>query len=412
MKTTTRFGRTFLASLCGLVLFAATAEQATAEKAAAEKNLTVEEVLAKHLEAKGGQAAWDAMTSLRVAGTHTAFGETGSFTLHRQRPTSYLFQFQSPNGPSVIGYDGETAWAIEPVAGHDWALPAGQVDASVIVPEADFAGALLDAKTLGHRVELVGRGDFDGEDTYQLAVHRKDGGMETWHISSDTFLEFARVAPASDYGSPIAEGRTYFLDFRRIGDLMLPHHIEKEYGTRLRISDIDTVTINPGAPKGFFELALPPGQKKLASLAGDWKVKVETRSHPRAPWQETTTTTTINSRFHGALLEENLQFEADGRLQELSHRRTFDRYTGLYGQTLFDNYSLHQDRLEGSLEEGKIVATNLDTGTAWKLDGKTVHTRLTTYDIEKDSFKVDSESSTNGGEKWFLNLRLTYTREP
>lgn len=402
MKTTARLGGILIASLLWAI----------PSPADAEKALSVEEILTKHLEAKGGQAAWDAVTSLRLAGTHTAFGESGPFTLHRQRPTSYLFQFQAPQGPTVVGYDGETAWAVEPVAGHDWALPAGQVDAGVIIPEADFAGALLDAKALGHRVELVGRGDFDGEDTYQLAVHRKDGVLETWYLSSDTFLEFARVAPASDYGNPIAEGRTYFLDFRPIGDLVLPHHIEKEYGTRLRISVIDTVTVNPGAPKGFFDLALPPAQKKLASLAGDWQVKVETRSHPRAPWQETNTTATIESRFHGALLQEELQFESDGRLQEISHRRTFDRYTGLYGQTLFDNYSLHQDRLQGSLKENKIVVTNIETGTAWKLDGKTVHTRMTTYDIEKDSFKVDSESSTNGGEKWFLNLRFTYTRKP
>ena len=374
--------------------------------------LTVEEVLAKHAEAKGGQAAWSAVTSLRLSGTHTAFGDSGPYTLSRQRPNHSLFQFEAPRGRTVYAYDGETAWAIDPVAGNDWGQPSNLVDAGVIIPEADFANALLDAEALGHTVKLVGRGDFDGEDTYQLEVSRQGGGSETWYLSSDTFLEFARVAPASDYGRPIAEGRTYFLDFRKVGDLMLPHHIEKEYGTRLRISVIDTVTVNPGFPAGFFDLELPAAQKKLASLAGRWQVKVESRSHPRAPWQETTTTTTIESRFHGALLEESLSFELDGQRQEVSHQRSFDRYRGVYTETLLDNLALHQDRLEGTLEEGRVVVTNLETGTGLKLKGKTVNTRLTTYDIKPDSFKVDGETSTNGGEKWFQNLRLTYTRSP
>ncbi len=374
--------------------------------------ITVKEILAKHAEAKGGMKAWQALNTLQLSGSFTAFSDSGPFTLSRQRPNLYLFEYQAPQGRTVRGYDGQTVWAADPFAGVGWALELGHADAQAMVPEADFAGALLDASLLGHEIELVSQGDFDGEDTFGLEVHRKDGYTETWYLSSKTFLEFARVAPAADFGTLIEEGRTYYLDFRSVDGLMIPHHVEREYGARLRIFEIETVTLNPNLGEGFSEIELPGAMADLASLAGDWNVKVETRSHPRSPWLETTTSSTIEAKFHGALLEETLRYDLGGRVQETFHLRSYDRSMEVVSETFFDNSTLHRNVLQGQLADGQLAVTNLETATALGSGEDLTHDRHTTYEILPDSFKIRGETSTNGGKKWTENLRLTYTRKP
>ena len=45
-----------------------------------------------------------------------------------------------------------------------------------------------------------------------------------------------------------------------------------------------------------------------------------------------------------------------------------------------------------------------------EINGKTVVQRMVFYDIKKDSFNWDWESSNDEGETWNLNWRISYTR--
>jgi hypothetical protein len=40
----------------------------------------------------------------------------------------------------------------------------------------------------------------------------------------------------------------------------------------------------------------------------------------------------------------------------------------------------------------------------------TFHGRLSIYDITDDGFKVDYETSVDGGENWFVSAKAVYTR--
>jgi len=39
-----------------------------------------------------------------------------------------------------------------------------------------------------------------------------------------------------------------------------------------------------------------------------------------------------------------------------------------------------------------------------------MHHRLTAYEIQPDSFKVDWETSTDAGARWAPEIKYTYTR--
>ncbi len=90
---------------------------------------------------------------------------------------------------------------------------------------------------------------------------------------------------------------------------------------------------------------------------------------------------------------------------------SYDRFRDVFRIVVFDSLTSHSDVLEGRLEDGRLTATNLETGTTWKAKGQTYHTRELIYDLEPDRFKVDRELSTDGGEIWFAAARFVYTRQ-
>lgn len=41
----------------------------------------------------------------------------------------------------------------------------------------------------------------------------------------------------------------------------------------------------------------------------------------------------------------------------------------------------------------------------------TFHQRNSYFDISQDGFQVEQETSIDGDENWFVNAKLTYTRQ-
>jgi hypothetical protein len=384
---------------------------------ATAQGLTVEEILSRHEAAKGGRAAWEAVTTLHLQGTYTAFSKTAPFTLDQKRPNLYRFETSYEGGRWVSVYDGASAWSIDPLAGHAWAVRSNLAEREVLQREADFDGPLLGQPAA--EISLLGEENFDGEDCYKLKVLRGEA-EETWYLSKSTFLEFARIAPTEDFGRPVAVGRTYFLDFRPVpipgGNppqaLMLPHHVEKEYGIRHRVLEIQSVEVNPDLGANSFRFERSPALGQIGALAGSFDVQVETASFPGAPWDTSQTTADIVERFDGGLLETVFGVVVAGQPLEFQITFSHDRFRDLYLVTVFDTFTFRYDLLEGKFEEGQLIVSNQRTGTGQPQGNATPVNRMTFYQLGESGFKVRSESSGDGGETWNEDQRMTFTRRP
>ncbi|MCB1032655.1 MAG: DUF1579 family protein, partial [Acidobacteria bacterium] len=231
-----------------------------------------------------------------------------------------------------------------------------------------------------------------------------------WYLSSETFLEVARIAPAADFGQPIEAGRTYFLDFRPVSGLMIPYRIEKEYGIRFRSYDVDSVEVNPELTADTFSFPRPEAMADLPVRPGAWRVDVEWPTpRPGAPWAKTTTSAMIEELFHGALLEAELTFDQAGDIRRLRHTWSHDRFRNTYLETVFDNLTFRHTLLEGALTDGTLVTSTLDTGTVLDLGGQQLHLRQATSRTDTEGFQILQETSADGGETWQEALRLTFT---
>ena len=399
------------AALVGLAALAAPASPAAPAapaSSAAAKPATTAEVLAKYLEAIGGIDRWRGVSSMEWSGTEIAFSVPARFTLVRKRPNLYRFEHTVLKRPVVVAYDGATAWWNNPLMGAEWPVEIPPLEADITRRTAEFDPPLVDPEARGHRVELLGLDRLDGAEAYRLKVTRKDGSEETWFLDPGSYLPLAQFSPTADFGEPL-EKRTYFAEYRKEGGLMLPHRVESEYGTRHVVLELDSVRLNVPVDEARFRMPPPEGMEALASLEGTWDVTIETRPDPRVPWSETKSASTITAHLGGRLLEERLDTTGRGGT-DVIRTLSYDRFRQVYRVTQIDTFTGHLSVMEGKLEEARLIAGNETTGTTWSSGGQTFHARVRLYRIEADSFRLDTETSTDGGKTWFNDARYAYVR--
>lgn len=214
---------------------------------------TVEEVLDRHVAAKGGLDRWRAVRSLTVSGTLAAFSETGPFVTEWKRPDQYRTE-QTLLGRKVIAAtDGTAAWSVNPLTGaaEPTAVPEDAV--KYVKRDAEYESPLIDAKAKGNKVEFLGSSDVDGQPALKLDVTRKDGSKETWYLDPKTYLEIARFDRKFDMGRE-NERWTYYSDFRTVDGLVLPHHIEEQFSIRFVATDVEKVQVNPEIDPARFKM--------------------------------------------------------------------------------------------------------------------------------------------------------------
>ncbi len=254
---------------------------------------TVDEVIAKHVAARGGDA-WGAIESLKLEGDFTAFSQVAPFTMLRKRAHKVHVDCQMNGNPVEIGFDGEDAWQINGMFNVAWPQKIGGLDHQVLMLDVDLATPFFDYKKRGYTAELLENADIDGQEVLQVKLTRPDEFAETWYLDPGTYLEVARDSPGSDFGRP-APQRTVFDDFREVGGVQIPHYHETQWYTRTRVYEIASVETNVEVDDAIFAMPPPPGMDKLLVMAGEWHVKVEQRPQPGVPWSTSEQTRTVES---------------------------------------------------------------------------------------------------------------------
>jgi len=185
---------------------------------------SVESIVAKHMEARGGLRRIKAVRSARALGVVRYFtGTEVPFVLEFKRPGRLRMTVEYQGQMGIEVYADGAGWLQLPFPGEaarsmtSAELMAGQDD-------ADFDGALVDWVKKGHRVRLVGVEELDGQKAYRLEILRQSGTSETIWLDASTWLE-ARSLRERRNGD---ESRTVLSipsDYRRIAGLMLPFQV-------------------------------------------------------------------------------------------------------------------------------------------------------------------------------------------
>ncbi|MBM3907450.1 MAG: DUF4412 domain-containing protein [Gemmatimonadetes bacterium] len=134
-------------------------------------------LLAKHVAAIGGREAMEKHTSLHMTGTFSmaAMGIEGPVHMYRAKPSMMLQQITLGSfGEMTTGFDGTTAWSINPMAGAS--LLSGE-QAAQMKQQADFFSDFPDPAKYT-TIETLGLEDFEGRKCYKVKLVRADDKSE------------------------------------------------------------------------------------------------------------------------------------------------------------------------------------------------------------------------------------------
>ena len=224
-------------ALPGLVAGALLAAPAAAQ--------TVDELIAKSYEARGGLDKLKAVQSVRMTAHMTMGPMDLPMVIEMKRPARVRLDITVQGTAAVQAYDGTTAWGISPM-GTGKAEPMPAEAAKEMADQADIDGALADYKAKGHQVELVGKEKVEGSDAYKLKVTKKDGDVEYHFLDAESYLPIRVEAKRTIRGTEI-EGESTIGDYKEAGGLLWPYSIQngaKGRPERQTIT-VDKIEVNP-----------------------------------------------------------------------------------------------------------------------------------------------------------------------
>ena len=191
------------------------------------KEFTVDALVAKNIEAKGGIDAIRAVRSVRLEGK--ALVNQGqiefAYTQTRKRPGEIRTEFTLQGMTAVQAYDGTEGWKISPFGGRKDPEKISADDAKSLVEDADFDGPLVDWKTKGNTVEYLGPEDVDGTMAHKLKVTRKNGDICYVYLDPDYFLEIRVLTQRVEQGTKV-EVETDLGDYEKVNGVYFPFSIE------------------------------------------------------------------------------------------------------------------------------------------------------------------------------------------
>jgi outer membrane lipoprotein-sorting protein len=197
--------------------------------AANARAVTVDELIAKNIKARGGLEKIRAIQTLRTSGK--IFAGDGGFSLEIvyaqmiKRPGMIRQEYSMQGLTSVSAYDGSAGWQIQPFEGRLDPEKLSADDVKGLKLLADLDGPLVDYAAKGSQVEYLGTEDVDGTDAHKLKVTLKDGDIIYVYLDPDYFLEIRETAVARMRGVEFVVEQDLG-NYEQVNGVMLPFSIE------------------------------------------------------------------------------------------------------------------------------------------------------------------------------------------
>jgi hypothetical protein len=209
---------------------------------------TVEDILARNLQAHGGIEKLKSAQTLKVTARLSSQGLEIPITAYSKRPNMTRKELAMGGETMVFAFDGATAWQLNPLEGsHDPVAIAGP-DLDRIRRESEFDSPLVDSSARGYTIALAGTETAGGRTLQHLTV-TKNGVTEDCYIDVSTGLEARLVSPA-----PGGILEQQFSDYRDVQGLRLPFSIRTlQNGVPVADVKIDAIVINAPIDDALFK---------------------------------------------------------------------------------------------------------------------------------------------------------------
>jgi hypothetical protein len=201
------------------------------------QDLTADQIVNKYIDAVGGKAAWSKVNSLVMTGTIKMQGAELAITtmVVDKKGMRQEFTLNGMTGYQIMTPD--SGWNFSPFQGQKIPEPITADDVKQGQDQLDVEGNLIDYAAKGHTVELLGKDDVDGVETYKLKETLKSGKEETIYIDPQSFLVIRDVTKQKANGKE-TEVKTDLSNYQKLPEgILVPMSIKLPFG-ELTITDV------------------------------------------------------------------------------------------------------------------------------------------------------------------------------
>ena len=217
---------------------------------------SVDDILAKNADAKGGIAKLRAVNTMRATGRITIGpGMEAPIVLEQKRPRSLRIEVTVQGLTIVQAYDGTVGWMLNPMSGRKDPEPMPSEMMKDIAEQADIDGPLIDYKEKGSKAELLGKEKAEGADCYKVKLTLKSGDTRTFYIDAENYLEVKVEARTTVRGTE-TEGDSILGDWKEVAGMMMPFSLDagqKGAPARQKIT-LDKIEVNPSIDEARFKM--------------------------------------------------------------------------------------------------------------------------------------------------------------
>lgn len=215
---------------------------------------TVEEIIAKNLQAKGGIEKLKSVKSIKMVGKVIVQEMGIPQVIYWKRPNLMRRETDFQGQKMIIIFDGEKAWRINPLMGSEEPMELTGAEAELVKEHADFDGPFVDYKEKGIKIELSGKEEVEGTPVYKLKITTSDGKEKFYYLEINSCLE---IKTESTYE---IQGNSYtviniFSDYREVDGLKFPFSIQTSMGGINFQFLIEAIELNPELDDSLFKVS-------------------------------------------------------------------------------------------------------------------------------------------------------------
>lgn len=199
--------------------------------AAQDAGPTLDEIIQKSIEARGGADKIKAIQTVKLTGRMVLMGGQveAPCVIVFKRPAMMRTSLDIQGQSVVRAYDGTTGWMINPFMGGDEAQKLSDDETKDMQDNIDLDGPLVDYKAKGSTIDLAGKEDVEGTATYKLKVNKKSGKVEYLYLDAKSFLPVKTVMRATVQGAQ-AEVESFPSIYKPVNGVMTAFAMEQKIG--------------------------------------------------------------------------------------------------------------------------------------------------------------------------------------
>jgi len=186
-----------------------------------QPQLSVDEIVAKHLDAIGGLERLKDIQTMKKVAKVTMQGRETTTTMYFKRPNMSR-QETTVDGKQVINaFDGTTPWIINPHTGFNRPVAVSGAQAASIREDSSFDSPLVDYKSRGTIIDYVGKEPLGEGEAHHLRVTSASRQVRHLYLDATTYLE---LKLAADVGGAKLEQLSS--DYRDVEGVKVAHHLK------------------------------------------------------------------------------------------------------------------------------------------------------------------------------------------